>query len=163
CFTLSRLVIGAQQVGWMVGDHHRDVIPFEPAAAHAGDPFLAAGEVFGGGGAERADRFGADGLELTAQKLAATLQLVRLGRAGGCDGSRRYTPGCGIAARRRRALRSRRRTARPGDRECECPGPRNIPGSGAAVQLASAAYRARRNFKTWSKIRSAISRLEARA
>src|ERR1039458_7538188 len=59
-FALGFLVVLAQQVRGVVGDHHGDVLPLEPLAAHLGDAFLVAGEGAGGDAAERADDFGAN-------------------------------------------------------------------------------------------------------
>src|ERR1017187_4275308 len=65
----------------MVSDHHRNIVPLIPVAAHAGDAFLAVSQVFRRGRAERADGLGANGQQLAREELAADLHLVRLRRA----------------------------------------------------------------------------------
>src|ERR1035441_7062859 len=80
-FALGFLIVLAQQVRGVVGDHHRDFLPLEPLAAHLGDAFLVAGEGAGGDDAERADEFGADRQKLPVEELAADLHFVRFGIA----------------------------------------------------------------------------------
>src|ERR1039457_3074271 len=59
-FALGFLIVLAQQVRRVIRDHHGDLLPLEPLAAHLGDAFLVAREGAGGDAAERADHLGAD-------------------------------------------------------------------------------------------------------
>src|ERR1035438_5965329 len=59
-FALGFLIVLAQQVRRVIRDHHGDLLPLEPLAAHLGDAFLVAREGAGGDAAESADHLGAD-------------------------------------------------------------------------------------------------------
>src|ERR1700733_1204242 len=58
--SLGCLVITAQQERRVIADHHWDIAPPIPIAAHTRHAFLTAGEIFRRGSAQRADSFGAN-------------------------------------------------------------------------------------------------------
>src|ERR1035441_9486232 len=80
-FAFGFLIVLAQQVRGVVGDHHGDLLPLEPLAAHLGDAFLVAGEGARRDAAERADGLGPDRRKLAVEELAANLHFIRFGIA----------------------------------------------------------------------------------
>ncbi len=81
CLSLGVLIVGPQEVGRMVGDHHWNVAPLVPFASQAGDAVFGFEEVFGGGGTEGADGFRMDDFELASEELSADFHFVRFGCA----------------------------------------------------------------------------------
>src|SRR5580698_2430196 len=80
CFFLRVLIVGPQQIGRMVGDHHLNVAPLIPFSAQPRDAFLAE-QSFGRGATQYANRFGTNREQLAIQELPADFHFVRLGRA----------------------------------------------------------------------------------
>ena len=78
-FALGFLIVGAEQVGRVVGDHQRNIVPLMPLATKLRDSVLAAQERLCCRGTERADGFWFDGGSLAEEELAADLHFVGFG------------------------------------------------------------------------------------
>src|SRR5258708_6940000 len=82
---LCVLIVRPQQIRGMIRHHHRIIPPFVPIPAQAHDAVLGREQSLNGRRAKRADRLGANRLQLAKKKLAAHLHLI---------GDRRAIPGC---------------------------------------------------------------------